>query len=117
MLQLKDRLADWHDFDGAAYELGVVLGVFPDEPWDPKVKKFFWVRNPLGGVLQFILDVLTANGVILCQVEDQIYKWNDNFDAEKCYASKPSSELEFDLPPWVSAYFEHLLKNRGSTEL
>ena len=51
MMPLSERLQQWYDFDGAAYALGIVLGVFPDTPaggwWlDSAPKWVFWTDNP-----------------------------------------------------------------------
>ena len=49
MPPLNQRLQDWVDFDGAAYELGVVLGVF-DEKHRQAASGSNRLRNGFSGV-------------------------------------------------------------------
>jgi hypothetical protein len=80
MKTLRERLADWHDFDGAAYELGVVLGLFPEfgqepgqDPWHG-TKGIFWSANPLGDVLNEMLHKLVEVGML--DFDDERFRWN-----------------------------------------
>ncbi|KQW13295.1 hypothetical protein ASD08_32555 [Streptomyces sp. Root369] len=68
-------LADWRDYDDAAFRLGMVLGVFPpDQKFSPVM---FWVDGyPLGDMLVDILDRMAQAGVLLKDEEDVRYKWN-----------------------------------------
>lgn len=57
---LKERLAGWTDWDGAAYHLGACLGFWPDfgappshDPWHG-VKGIMWSNNLLGNALQLV---------------------------------------------------------------
>lgn len=84
LMTLRDRLADWTDFDGAAYELGVVLGLFPKEfgvdgdLWHG-TKGIFWSANPLGDALSEVLESLCRAGV-LEKDEDHRYRWNSAYE-------------------------------------
>lgn len=56
-VELKDILADWRDYDDAAFRLGIFLGVFPPDQKFSPVKRMFWVDGyPLGDMLVDILD-------------------------------------------------------------
>ena len=80
---LQERLADWHDWDGAAYELGACLGFWPDfgaphneDCWHG-VKGIMWSANPLGeGLLQF-LESLVVVGML--ERQDDQFRWNPNY--------------------------------------
>jgi hypothetical protein len=79
---LKDALADWKDFDAAAYKLACCLGVLPfpsDGP--PPPKSLFWGANVLGESLVKILDDLVKADVL--EFDDSgtnlRYRWNRNF--------------------------------------
>lgn len=85
---LKVRLADWKDWDAAAYELGVVLGLWMDrgaplweDPWHG-LKYIFWTDNPLGLALHNMLIELVKAGVLEMQEENCSFRWNPNYDAE-----------------------------------
>ncbi|MET7691181.1 hypothetical protein ABZT06_24920 [Streptomyces sp. NPDC005483] len=75
--ELRQILADWRDYDDAAFRLGIFLGVFP---WDQKfgpVKRMFWQDGyPLGEMLVDLLDRTVEGGVLLKNEEDVRYKWN-----------------------------------------
>ncbi|WP_406214087.1 hypothetical protein [Streptomyces canus] len=76
-MELKDVLADWRDYDDAAFRLGIFLGVFPPDQRFNLVKKMFWVDGyPLGDMLVDILDRMAQAGVLLKDEEDVRYKWN-----------------------------------------
>ena len=62
-MTLADRLAEWRDWDGAAFELGVVLGLFEEGDW-LKNKGIVWSANPVGDVLHEILLTLTRAGLL-----------------------------------------------------
>jgi len=67
ILPLRDRLAEWTDFDVAGYHLGVVLGLLPEWPegeaWGDH-KWVFWSANPLGDALYMMLRNLTSLGIL-----------------------------------------------------
>ncbi|CAM5623329.1 hypothetical protein ACFYZI_34355 [Streptomyces griseorubiginosus] len=44
---LKDVLADWRDYDDAAFRLGIFLGVFPPDQKFNWVKRIKWNPEPL----------------------------------------------------------------------
>ncbi|MET8077849.1 hypothetical protein [Streptomyces sp. NPDC005303] len=76
-MELKDVLADWLDYDVAAFRLGVFLGVFPRDQKFSSVKRMFWVDGyPLGDMLVDLLDRMAQAGVLLKDEEDARYKWN-----------------------------------------
>lgn len=89
MRALRERLADWVDADGAAYELGVVIGVIPKEfggtpgtdPWHG-TKGIFWSANLLGDTLYRMLNQLSDAGV-LENDDNQRYRWNESYQLEK----------------------------------
>jgi hypothetical protein len=62
-MALKDILADWRDYDDAAFRLGILLGVFPPDQTFSPVKRVFWVDGyPLGEMLVDILDRMARVG-------------------------------------------------------
>ncbi|NUP39710.1 MAG: hypothetical protein HOY76_22525 [Streptomyces sp.] len=76
-MELKEILADWLDYDVAAYRLGVFLGVFPRDQKFSSVKRMFWIDGyPLGDMLLAILDRMAQAGVLLKNEEDVQYRWN-----------------------------------------
>ncbi|MEU0030048.1 hypothetical protein [Streptomyces sp. NPDC006335] len=76
-MELKDVLADWRDYDDAAFRLGIFLGVFPPDQKFSSVKRMFWVDGyPLGDMLVDILDRMAEAGVLLKDEDDARYKWN-----------------------------------------
>jgi hypothetical protein len=84
---LKIRLATWKDWDSAAYELGVCLGLWGDagaplweDPWHG-LKHIFWTANPLGEALHNMLLELVTAGVLEAQEDKLSFRWNPNYDA------------------------------------
>jgi hypothetical protein len=76
-MELKDVLADWRDYDDAAFRLGIFLGVFSPDQKFSSVKRMFWVDGyPLGDMLVDILDRMAEAGVLLKDEDDARYKWN-----------------------------------------
>jgi hypothetical protein len=80
MNPLNERLREWQDFDVAAYDLGVVLGLFADTPeggwWlDHAPKWVFWSDNPLGNALHELLQQLVTIRVLESNEHGQ-YRWN-----------------------------------------
>lgn len=95
MKTLKERLTDWQDFDVAAYELGVVLGLFSEfgaepgkDPWNG-FKWILWSNNPIGYRLYEIIHQMTAVGMLL-EDEEGRRKWNPSFDASVSERLGPS---------------------------
>ncbi|MGW4895891.1 hypothetical protein ACWEQL_27095 [Kitasatospora sp. NPDC004240] len=77
MMDLSTELADWTDWDGAAFHVGRALGVFPESETFPHVKSVFWTANPLGDALHDILLCLAAAGVLERRDEpDEQFRWN-----------------------------------------
>ncbi|MFD8304834.1 hypothetical protein ACFV29_21170 [Streptomyces sp. NPDC059690] len=76
-MELREVLADWRDYDDAAFRLGIFLGVFPrDQKFNP-VKRMFWQDGyPVGDMLVDILDRMARAGVLLKDEEDVRYRWN-----------------------------------------
>lgn len=93
MKTLVERLYDWVDFDCAAYELGITLGIFPEAGWnivghdkDPwnGLKHIIWSRNNLEECLSNTLDKLVELGILEKRDEpDCQYRANPNFDVNK----------------------------------
>lgn len=82
MKTLQEAFTTWLDFDGAEFELAKCLGLFPDVPWDPKYKHFFWTANPFGDQLYNILEALVVMGA-LEQNADRQFRYNTTFKYEK----------------------------------
>lgn len=74
---LRAILADWRDYDDAAFRLGILLGVFPADQKFGRVKAMFWQDGyPVGDMLVGILDRMAEAGVLLKDEDDARYKWN-----------------------------------------
>lgn len=86
---LKERLADWRDWDGASFELGACLGFWMDfgaphgiDPWHG-VKGVMWSNNPLGNSLANFLEALVEAGVLEKREEPDIaFRWNPNYQGD-----------------------------------
>lgn len=78
---LRANLADWTDFDFAAYHGATALGVAPksEHAWGGK-KWMFWSDNPMGRGLYEVLEMLTKCGVLEYDEEEVRYRWNPAFD-------------------------------------
>jgi hypothetical protein len=72
---LRDVLADWTEFDMAGFQLGKILGVFPEDWRFGRVKGMFWTADPLGEMLVDVLDRMAETGVLL-KNEDLQFRWN-----------------------------------------
>jgi hypothetical protein len=76
---LKQRLADWTDWDGAEYELAVCLGLMTsDTPFSTRAKHVFWSNNPVGNTLRAIIDHLVEIQALEMN-DDEQYRWNSTF--------------------------------------
>lgn len=64
LVEFSEGLADWTDWDGAAFTLGRSLGIFSETETFTQVKWVFWTNNPLGNALHEMLVQLTAAGVL-----------------------------------------------------
>lgn len=89
MKTLKDRLNDWMDWDVAAYELGVILGLWDEFGCNPGkdlwngYKGIMWSRNNLGEYLSNALDELANIGILEHREEPDIqYRYNQNYKLE-----------------------------------
>jgi hypothetical protein len=77
---LKERLLDWTDWDGAAYSLGICLGLMPDLETFGSAKHVFWSNHPIGNFLSSILDRMVEEGILEKRDEpDKQYRWNPAF--------------------------------------
>jgi len=77
---LKQGLKDWTDFDGAAFQLAVSLGLMNADTSLVKAKHVFWSTNAIGTMLYNILTLLTERGILEYRDEpDHQYRWNSNF--------------------------------------
>lgn len=77
-MTLKEKLADWVDWDGAEFELAVTLGILPagEESW-LKNKAIFWSANRADDFLHEILQAFVKAGILEYRTEpDQQYRWN-----------------------------------------
>jgi hypothetical protein len=76
-MTLKSRLKDWTDWDGAAFHLGLELGVFESEDDWSRTKHIFWTDNRLGKGLHDALVALVAGGVLERRDEpDDQFRWS-----------------------------------------
>ena len=76
-MALSRTLADWTDWDSAAYAVGTALGVFTgDEDW-LSMKGTFWSANPLGDGLHDVLMALVRAGVLEHRDEPDLqFRWS-----------------------------------------
>lgn len=79
---LKEKLKDWTDIDGAAFQLGIVMGVFPPDQDFQKVKYVFWTNNEFGHLCVMTLRWLDKIGILVSRDGGEQYKWNTAFDME-----------------------------------
>jgi hypothetical protein len=76
-LSLRESLADWMDWDGAAFNLAVCVGLMNDATFQTRSKHVFWSQNETGELLFRMLDQLVAAGVLETRTEpDRQYRWN-----------------------------------------
>ena len=76
-MSLADDLADWTDWDVAAYALGRALGLFREADF-LGVKQVFWTDNHLGVGLHDALLALVSAGVLDRREEpDEQFRWCD----------------------------------------
>lgn len=100
MENLKKRFENEIDFDGAMYELGAMLGFWPEACSACKAKPItdaesleqfqrfncrkwiFWSNNPVGNCLSNMLDELVKMGALI-QSEDRLsFKARQDFDPD-----------------------------------
>lgn len=84
MRTLKDRLAEWHDWDGACFELAICLGLMPDdgELFCIRAKHIFWTDNPVGNALYMMLMELVRIRVLLMADDKLSFRWNPEFQGD-----------------------------------
>lgn len=80
MKTIKERFADWIDWDGAEYEIGVMLGLWPEfnTSWGEN-KVIIWSSNPIGNGLCNILKEMVDIKLLKYNEETFQYRYNENF--------------------------------------
>jgi len=74
-MSLEVDLADWTDWDVAAYRLGRAIGLFEGKDF-MAAKGTFWTDNALGNGLHEALLVLVSAGVLDRRDEiDEQFRW------------------------------------------
>ncbi|MFC4036692.1 hypothetical protein ACFO3J_35435 [Streptomyces polygonati] len=74
--ELREILADWTDFDVAAYRLGKFIGVLPADRSFLSLKGIFWIEGyPVAKMLDEMLESMVAAEVLL-KDDDLRYRWN-----------------------------------------
>jgi hypothetical protein len=78
---LKEALSDWTDFDFAAYDLALCLGLMSaDIEFATRAKHVFWAANPIGTMLYQMLHELAKQSILEERDEpDHQFRWNTNF--------------------------------------
>ncbi|MEU6376007.1 hypothetical protein [Streptomyces sp. NPDC046909] len=78
-MDLSEGLADWTDWDGAAFLVGHSLGIFGASEAFTEVKWVFWTGNPLGDALHGVLLQLVGAGVLERREEpNEQFRWSGN---------------------------------------
>jgi hypothetical protein len=70
---LKEKLANWTDFDVAQHAVAVCLGLMKPDDFN---KGVFWTRNPLGKMLGNVLETLVEEGFLEKNEEEGQYRYN-----------------------------------------
>lgn len=91
-MDLSEGLAEWTDWDGAAFEVGRTLGVFADGDTFAEVKWVFWTDNPLGNALHEVLLQLAAAGVLARREHpDEQFSWAGGLEGfRRCHTVDPT---------------------------
>ena len=77
---LQESLEDWSDWDVAAFQLAVCLGLMAEGDFPTRAKHVFWSGNPLGRSLHHMLEHLAAAGALEVREEpDRQFRWNRAF--------------------------------------
>ena len=84
---LKERLANWVEWDIASYQLGACLGFWPEygapydnDPWHG-VKGVIWSGNIISNAIAQFLDALVEEGCLQRRDEpDTSFRWNPNYN-------------------------------------
>lgn len=84
---LKERLADWIEWDGAAYHLGACLGFWPEYGAPPGHDNWHGYKGVVwsseGDELYHFLDGLVTMGLLERKEEPDIaYRWNPNYKGD-----------------------------------
>jgi hypothetical protein len=89
LASLEERLADWNDWDMAAYQVGACLGFWPEfggpiaygaDPWNG-VKGIMWSNHPISESIYNFIDELVKAGMLEMRLEpDTAYRWNPNYN-------------------------------------
>ena len=81
-MTLRESLADWSDWDVAAFALGVSIGLFSEWTNGPLPHKgIFWSANPIGDALHEALNALVRGGVLERREEPDVqYRWRAGVD-------------------------------------
>lgn len=77
-MTLKEKLADWVSWEGAEFELAVLLGLVEggEESW-LKNKGVFWTANPVSDTLSKTLQDLVKAGILEYRTDpDHEFRWN-----------------------------------------
>ncbi|MEU4804653.1 hypothetical protein [Actinosynnema sp. NPDC023587] len=91
-MELREDLADWTDWDFAAYGLGLALGIFPPTGEFHRVKHLFWSDNALGVALHDVLMRLVDAGVLERRDEPDIqFRWRADSARVRAPDSLPGS--------------------------
>jgi hypothetical protein len=75
-VSLAGDLADWTDWDVAAFLLGRVLGLFAGQDFSAGAKGVFWTDNPIGNGLHDALLALAGAHVLEHREKpDEQFRW------------------------------------------
>ncbi|MFE5721980.1 hypothetical protein [Streptomyces erythrochromogenes] len=72
---LSESMADWVDWDQAAYLLGLSLGAITPEVPFSRSKRIFWEDNPAGRGLHAALLALVEGGLLESRDDDEQFRW------------------------------------------
>ena len=76
-VSLAEDLADWEDWDGAAYLLGRSLGLFRDQNFQTDAKHVFWTDDDLGnGLHDALLALVRARLLDRREEPDEQFRWH-----------------------------------------
>lgn len=82
-MSLKEVLKDWTDFDVAAHQLGLDIGLFtPEETFSTDLKWVFWSNNPAGEMLYRMLRLMAETEVLERDEESMQYRWKEGVTAQ-----------------------------------
>ena len=85
--KLKESLKEWKDWDIAAYQLGLCLGIFDENTeihcFQTNLKHIFWSNTILGNKLHELLQGLVKINVLEWNEDECQFRWNQNYDCLK----------------------------------